>query len=532
MTAPRPRRPQAGDAELPAIRAIRRARDADRHRHRQQQQQQQQQQQSDGDGDDDDDEPGSSGRGGRQEDGALGLDEKVVEHACGAETRVLAVPVVERGSFASDSEFTRVVDAHLEACKNKLDKAKEHQLGYPINQKTNEELDFSALTRFQGYKINNVGDPASGTGIMQSHTHGFELGVLQWFGELWDIDCDKDLWGYITTGGTESNLQALYVAREVFPQGILYTSRDSHFSILKAAHLLRMEAVVIDSDDRGVILYDQLEQQLEKNAGRPAIVNVNFGTTMVGGIDDPNTVASVLERAGYSSEEFYMHVDAALSGIFVPLLRDEGAPVLSFRETPIASAAISGHKFLGCPFPCGVVAIKKKYIENIGNNVEYIFSKDVTLTCSRNGHAALYLWYMLCQLGTKQIREDAQRCIRYAQKLQRILQSKGIYSWVNPFSITVVFERPKDMDFVKNWQIACQGDQCHVVVMPHLTWDILEIFANELIRTVSTTSERTRRPLETTTITDQNIPKSAIEECQKEFEKTNACRHHCFSLQR
>ncbi|KAM1131781.1 hypothetical protein ACFX13_047144 [Malus domestica] len=41
--------------------------------------------------------------------------------------------------------------------------------------------------------------------------------------------------GYITNCGTEGNLHGVLVGREVFPDGILYASRESHYSIFKAA---------------------------------------------------------------------------------------------------------------------------------------------------------------------------------------------------------------------------------------------------------------------------------------------------------
>ena len=43
-------------------------------------------------------------------------------------------------------------------------------------------------------------------------------------------------------------------------------------------------------------------------------------------------------------------------------------------------------------------------------------------------------------------------------------------------SNTVVFERPRDEAFVRKWQLACEGDIAHVVVMPNVGIDKLEEF--------------------------------------------------------
>ena len=46
----------------------------------------------------------------------------------------------------------------------------------------------------------------------------FQIGVLQWFAKLWEID-SKDYWGYITNCGTEGNLHGILVGRENHPDG-------------------------------------------------------------------------------------------------------------------------------------------------------------------------------------------------------------------------------------------------------------------------------------------------------------------------
>ena len=71
-----------------------------------------------------------------------------------------------------------------------------------------------------------------------------QIGVLHWFARLWEIDQD-DYWGYITNCGTEGNLHGILVGRENLPDGILYASRESHYSVFKAARMYRMDAVQV-----------------------------------------------------------------------------------------------------------------------------------------------------------------------------------------------------------------------------------------------------------------------------------------------
>lgn len=47
--------------------------------------------------------------------------------------------------------------------------------------------------------------------------------------------------------------------------------------------------------ESGEINYDDLKAALVKNAGKPAILNVNIGTTVKGAVDDLDRVLEVLK---------------------------------------------------------------------------------------------------------------------------------------------------------------------------------------------------------------------------------------------
>ena len=239
-----------------------------------------------------------------------------------------------------------------------------------------------------------------------------------------------------------------------------------------------MPHVVIDVDDRGEMRYDDLERALRSSPFRHAIVVATCGTTMRGAIDSPTRIVELMRACGITSH--FLHVDAALSGIYVPLLDPH---LLSFSEVPISSIAISGHKFLGVPIPCGAFLVRRSLVDNISqSNVEYIRSKDLPMSCSRNGLAPLYLWLMLSELGRARIKADALRCMEYAQEMTDTLNAAGIPAYTNPLSITVVIDKASvDDDFARAWQLATSGDIVHVVVMPHIRKATLEKFCSALV---------------------------------------------------
>ncbi len=62
-----------------------------------------------------------------------------------------------------------------------------------------------------------------------------------------------------------------------------------------------------------------------------------------------------------------------------------------------------------------------------------------------------------------------------------MLEQAGVKVMLNELSSTVVFERPREEAFVRKWQLACEGEVAHVVVMPNVHMAILEEFVADLI---------------------------------------------------
>ncbi|MGJ3559728.1 lysine decarboxylase DesA [Streptomyces sp. INA 01156] len=123
--------------------------------------------------------------------------------------------------------------------------------------------------------------------------------------------------GVFTSGGTQSNLQALLLAREEAKTGDLatlrvLTSEVSHFSVQKSAKLLGLgpDAVVplpVDHDKRlqTVALARELARCAEDGLVPMAVV-ATAGSTDFGSIDPLPEIAELCARYGV-----WMHVDAA-----------------------------------------------------------------------------------------------------------------------------------------------------------------------------------------------------------------------------
>lgn len=358
------------------------------------------------------------------------------------------------------------VEEELARFLDRIEASTAHHLGYPYNL----DHDYTPLLQFLRFTLINLGDPFTDSNC-KIDTRQFEQEVLAFFAELFRLPPD-DCVGYVTAGGTEGNIYGLYVAAQSYPEAVLYASRDAHYSVFKACRMLRQPFKVVESSPAGEMDYGSLERELDPS--RPAIVNVSVGTTVKGAIDDPSRVLESLQARGI--EDFYLHCDGALTGLMLPFI--PGAPRVDF-EMPVDSLAISGHKFLGTPVPCGIVLLRRHRQKTIENDIEYIGSKDTTILGARCGLAPLLMWYALRRKGREGLRQDVDDCLRNARYLHRRLHSLGHPSLLNPWSNIVWLRRPA-APVVEKWQLAVEGDGAHVVVMQNVDRAKIDEFLSDL----------------------------------------------------
>jgi histidine decarboxylase len=344
-------------------------------------------------------------------------------------------------------------------------------LGYPCTR----EFDYSPLFPLLEYPINNVGDPFQ-PNHYKLNSHEFERDVIQSFTRFTHGNIE-DVWGYVTNGGTEGNLCGAYLARETYPHGMFYYSEASHYSIPKILRIINVDNIKIKCQPSGEMDYESLDDALNFHKNMPPIIMTNVGTTMTGAIDDINKIKRILKNNKIS--EYYIHVDAALSGMIIPFLKNP--PPFGF-DFGIDSLAISGHKMVGSPIPCGIILAKQHHVNNISRVIEYIGSNDTTITGSRNGITPLFLWYAINTKGMDGFRTMITHCFELAKYAIIELNKIGIKAWRNDNSIIVVF--PKiNKDIMDKWQMAVEGDIAHIIIMPHVTKLQLNVLFKEIQKT-------------------------------------------------
>ncbi|HEY1040958.1 MAG TPA: pyridoxal-dependent decarboxylase, partial [Bacteroidia bacterium] len=209
--------------------------------------------------------------------------------------------------------------------------------------------------------------------------------------------------GYVASGGTEANIEALWIYRNHFMHtcgakineiAVIF-SEDTHYSIPKALNLLNLKGLVlkVNQQTRAIVIRD-LEQKLEYAlaAGyKYFIVNLNMSTTMFGSVDDIEQVTYLLNLLQIN---YKLHVDAAYGGFIYPFTCNN--MWYSFRNENISSFSVDGHKMLQAPYGTGIFLIRKNFLKHVcTNEAGYVKGKDYTLCGSRSGANAVCVWMIL-----------------------------------------------------------------------------------------------------------------------------------------
>jgi histidine decarboxylase len=101
------------------------------------------------------------------------------------------------------------------------------------------------------------------------------------------------------------------------------------------------------------------------------------------------------------------------------------------------------------------------------------------ITGTRNGHAALVLWYSLRRLGLDGLRERAERARDLADYLARRLAEIGWSAWHHPHSLTVLLKTPP-AELTHRWRLAASEEWSRVVCLPGVTRDQIDRFLADL----------------------------------------------------
>lgn len=380
--------------------------------------------------------------------------------------------------------------------------ASDHSLGYPasmLDTRTFPDhvsfLDHSPVLQVFVANPNHIGCHTFGDSEAAfKGTQQMEREVLAVIAES-IFQAEPDSYdGYIASGGTESNIQAIWMYRNYFmnqcgarPDEILIAaSADTHYSIAKAANLLLIDRISVPVNDQTRQINEvALAAQLENAhaSGKKYVIAVaNMGTTMFGSIDDPDIYCRALEKAGLV---YKLHIDAAYGGFYYPFTNSENN--VNFKHPNISSMTIDAHKVLQAPYGTGVFLCRKGLIENVlTREAGYVAGFDLTLAGSRSGANAVAVWSILFTYGAHEWTERISVLQMRTDWLCKQLDRLGFaYYRDGNMNVVTLCARPELERLAEAFNLVPQEHSSDtewykIVVMGHVTLAHLERFINAL----------------------------------------------------
>ena len=302
-----------------------------------------------------------------------------------------------------------------EALHQNVDFSKDASLGYPASKLDGKVFyddapflkDAPVLSTYVA-NPNHIGCHTTGTsetafkGTQEIERETLDILAIDIFGSK-----KNEFDGYIASGGTEANIQALWLYRNYFmktfganPSEIaIIASDDTHYSIAKGSNLLLIDwiNVPVGFENRKIeVDFFETKLLISVSKGKKYFIVVcNMGTTMFGSVDNPENYTKILEKHNLA---FKLHIDAAYGGFVYPFLSQE--TILSFKNPKVSSITVDAHKMLQAPYGTGIFLCRKGLIENVlTKEAEYVEGMDLTLSGSRSGANAVAVWMILATYG-------------------------------------------------------------------------------------------------------------------------------------
>lgn len=342
-----------------------------------------------------------------------------------------------------------------------------------------------ARTAAERFLATNPGDPGTYPTVT-----ALEEEAVSMLGEIAGLESPA---GYVASGGTEANIQAVRIARDRYESrtsnrtGRHTSSRNEgsapnvvmpesgHFSFQKAANVLGVELRIVPTDDDHRADLEAVRHSVDD---RTALVVGVAGTTEYGRVDPIPELGEIAQSVGA-----LFHVDAAWGGFVLPFTDYEW----NFSHAPVDTMAIDPHKMGQAAVPAGgLLARDETLLDELAIDTPYLEStSQATLTGTRSGAGVASAVAAMEALWPGGYQRQYARSQHNADWLADALVARG-FEVVEPTLPLVAADVPvSTFDSLRRegWRISRTATgEMRIVCMPHVTRSMLEAFVADLDR--------------------------------------------------
>jgi tyrosine decarboxylase/aspartate 1-decarboxylase len=280
--------------------------------------------------------------------------------------------------------------------------------------------------------------------------------------------------GYITSGGTEANVQAVRIARNRADTGNpnIVAPTSAHFSFRKAAEVLGVELRTAPTVEHRTDI-EATKRLVDTDT--VAVVGV-AGSTEYGAVDPIPALADIATDAGA-----LCHVDAAWGGFYLPFTDH----AWQFAHADIDTMTIDPHKAGRAAVPAGgLLARNRSLFDELAIDTPYLESaSQVTLTGTRSGAGVASAVAAMEALWPAGYREQYDRAMTNAEWVADALELRGHDVFGPELPLVAANLSVPMTDELRNrgWRVSKTGaDELRIVCMPHVTRSMLRSFVADL----------------------------------------------------
>jgi tyrosine decarboxylase/aspartate 1-decarboxylase len=332
-----------------------------------------------------------------------------------------------------------------------------------------------AVKAHQMFLETNLGDPGLFPGVAE-----LEQRTVAMMGELLHLPAAV---GYVSSGGTESNIQAIRAARNVSGKrdGNIVVPASAHFSFDKIGDLLSLEVRKAELDESLRADMASVEDLVDDRTA--AMVGI-AGTTEFGQVDPIDQLAELAGEMG-----IYLHVDAAFGGFVLPFL-PAGDWRWDFLLEGVSSITIDPHKMGLSTIPAGGLLFRRdEHLNALETDTHYLTrARQASLTGTRSGAAVAATFAVMMHLGKKGFREMVGSCMELTRHLLRGARQIGLEPVIEPVMNVVALkvehpEKVREKLMQRGWHASITREPhraLRLILMGHMSHENIDLFLQDL----------------------------------------------------
>ena len=285
--------------------------------------------------------------------------------------------------------------------------------------------------------------------------------------------------GSIVSGGTEANITALWIARNVTRRKKVVFPKSAHFSFHKACDILGLEPQMVGLDEKFTADLDEVKRVVDNDVC--AIVGI-AGTTELGAVDDIEGLGALLPDGAF------LHVDAAFGGFVLPFL-DHGPPKFDFAVPEVSIITIDPHKMGMSTIPAGALMLRDEgQMRTIRKDAPYLdtVGQAAALSGTRCSAAVASTYAAMRFLGEEGYVKLVKGCMDVTRYALEKGTGIGLEPVMDPVMNILCFYAPdvvriqSEME-KQGWKVsvARNPESLRLVIMPYVTRDSVDgLFAD------------------------------------------------------